>query len=336
MRRATRVAPPPPRHEPAPEFPPPRPHWEPAPALPREVAPRVLAPIIPLQSAAGRSLLAIIAIMSFLAALTLGAVVLVRTAASDWQAQVAREMTIQIRPTQGRDIDADVARAAEIARATPGIASVRIYSKEEAAHLLEPWLGSLGLDALPIPRLIVVALAAGASADLATLRAALEAQVPGASLDDHRAWVARMRAMTQTAVAGGMAILALMMSATVLLVAFATRGAMASNHAILEVLHFVGAKNRYIASHFQRHFLTIGLKGAGLGGALAVVVFLSAYLFARAPQLAPGGQDLQGLLGGLVLGPEGYAGIAGVLVLVAAIAAITSRWTVYRTLDALE
>jgi hypothetical protein len=39
--------------------------------------------------------------------------------------------------------------------------------------------------------------------------------------------------------------------------------------------------------------------------------------------------------GDLVLAPAGYAGMAGVLVLVAAVAAMTSRWTVHRTLNAL-
>ena len=49
--------------------------------------------------------------MTFLAALTLGAVVLVRSAAGDWQAAVAREVTIQVRPSDRRDIEADVRRA---------------------------------------------------------------------------------------------------------------------------------------------------------------------------------------------------------------------------------
>ena len=54
-------------------------------------------------------------------------------------------------------------------------------------------------------------------------------------------------------------------------VAFATRGAMASNRTIVEVLHFVGAKDSYIARQFQSHFLTLGLKGGALGGGAALV-----------------------------------------------------------------
>ena len=93
----------------------------PAPA-PRSDAPRANSPIVPRQSIAGRALVAVVAIMAFLASLTTGSVMLVLASAAEWQSDVAREMTIQIRPAAGRDLDADVKQAAEIARAAPGIA----------------------------------------------------------------------------------------------------------------------------------------------------------------------------------------------------------------------
>ena len=44
-------------------------------------------------------------------ALTTGAAMLVVSAASDWQSEVGREVTIQVRPAPGRNIDADVRAA---------------------------------------------------------------------------------------------------------------------------------------------------------------------------------------------------------------------------------
>ena len=100
--------------------------------------------------------------MTFLASLTTGVATPVVSAASDWQSEVGREVTIQVRPAPGRNLDADVRTATEIARAAPGIAEVRAFTKEESARLVEPWLGAgLALDDLPIPRLIVVKLASG-------------------------------------------------------------------------------------------------------------------------------------------------------------------------------
>src|SRR6476469_9416040 len=65
------------------------------------------AATVPADSIAGRALMAVIAIMTFLAALTLGATVLVRSAAGEWQSAVAREVTIQVRPSEQRDVEAD-------------------------------------------------------------------------------------------------------------------------------------------------------------------------------------------------------------------------------------
>src|SRR3984893_11280526 len=244
------------------------------PALAAEMPlPRFEAPIVPKATIAARALIAVIAIMTFLASITIGAVMLLRAAAGDWQADLAREVTIQVRPVAGRDIEADIVRAAAVAVALRGIAGVRPYSKEESTQLLQPWLGGLALDELPVPRLIAVAIAPGEVPDLERLRGALAEQVPPASLDDHREFVDHMRVLTRAIVAGATGVLALVMLATILSVTFATRGAMATNRQVIEVLHFIGAKNSFIAGHFQRHFLLLGLKGGAIGGGLALLLF---------------------------------------------------------------
>jgi cell division transport system permease protein len=299
--------------------------------------PRSEATIVPADSIAGRALLAVIAIMTFLAALTLGAVVLVRSAAGEWQSAVAREVTVQVRPTEGRDVEADVQRAASIAAATQGVASVRPYSKEESARLLEPWLGSgLALGELPVPRLVVVRVAAGEVPDFETLGRQLAEAIPGTTLDDHRAFVDRMRAMARSAVAVGLFVLLLVLAATMLSVMFATRGAMATNRQIIEVLHVVGAKEGFIAGEFQRHFLLVGLKGGAIGGAVALLLFVIVGLLTDWFKGTAGEAQATALFGSLSLGPEGYGAVIGLVVLVAAVTAGTSRFTVHHTLKAME
>jgi len=293
--------------------------------------------IVPADSIAGRALVAVVAIMTFLASLTLGAVVLVRAAAGEWQSAVGRELTIQVRPVEGRDTNAQVKKAADIAIAIPGIIGVRAYSQAEAARLLEPWLGTgLSLDDLPVPRLVVLRVAPERAPDLNALRKALAAEVPEASLDDHRDWVQRMRTMTRTAVATGLAVLALVVAATMLSVAFATRGAMAANRPVIEVLHFVGARDGFIAGQFQRHFLWLGLKGGLVGGSAAMLLFALAAFLADWLKGSPGEEQLAALFGGFGLGAAGYGSILGLIVLIAAVTAGTSRLTVYRTLASIQ
>ena len=187
------------------------------PRMPPLAKPRFETPLVPRNSIAGRALVAVVAIMTFLASLTTGAVMLVAASASEWQADVAREVTIQVIPASGRNVDDTVAKAAALARGFPGIGDVRPYSKEESAKLLEPWLGQgLTLDELPVPRLIVVKIGPGAAPDISQLRRELLQQVPGATLDDHRGWIDRMRAMASTAVAVGIGVLILVIAATML------------------------------------------------------------------------------------------------------------------------
>ncbi len=293
--------------------------------------------IVPKDSIAANALAAVVAIMTFLAAVTSGGVAMVIGSASEWQSEIAREITIQVRPISGHDIEAEVMRAADIARGTRGVEDVRVYSRRESERLLEPWLGpGLSLDDLPVPRMIAVRVAPGAAPDIAALRETLMREVTGASLDDHRGWIDRMRGMARTAVAGGLMVFGLVLVATILSVTFATRGAMASNRPIVEVLHFVGAKDAYIARQFQRHFLALGLKGGALGGG-AAVVFLA--LAGRIGDLfvgTAGGMEASALFGSFSVGALGYFIVVAEIILIALITAVTSRQVVIHTLRRMD
>jgi cell division transport system permease protein len=300
-------------------------------------APRAAMPIVPKSSIAGRALIAVIAIMTFLASLTTGAATLMVSAASDWQSDVGREVTIQVRPVPGRDIEADVGKAIELVRAAPGIADVRAYSKEESEQLVEPWLGGgLKLDELPIPRMIVVKLLSGAQPNFAALRSSLASQVPSASLDDHRRWIERMRTMAGAVVACGLAVLALVLVVTMLSVTFATRGTMATNRPIVEVLHYVGATDSYIASQFQRHFLALGFKGGVIGGGAAIILFGCIEGADTWLTGTPAGDEIAALFGRLSIGVSGYVAIFVQIIVMAAVTALVSRHTVNRTLETID
>jgi cell division transport system permease protein len=298
---------------------------------------RNLSPIVPRASIAGRALVAVVAIMTFLASITTGAVLLVSASAAEWQSEVGSEITVQVRPSAGRDLDRDAAAVAEAMRAQPGILEIRPFTKAESAKLLEPWLGSgLSFDDLPVPRVIVARVQPGAALDLATLRTRVTQVAPSASVDDHRAWIERMRSMSGATVLAGIGILALVIVATIISVSFATRGAMAANRPIVEVLHFVGAGDRYIANRFQRHFLRLGLEGGVIGGGVAMLGFGFSESIAGWFAGTPVGDQFAALLGTFSLRPSGYLTLAAQAVLIAAITAWASRRTLFATLDDID
>jgi cell division transport system permease protein len=298
---------------------------------------RIQSPIVPRASIAGRALVAVVAIMTFLASITTGAVLLVSASATEWQSDVASEITIQVRPQAGRNLDKDVAGIVEAMRVQPGIVDTRPFTKEESAGLLEPWLGSgLSLEDLPVPRVIVARVAPGTVLDLEALRRAVAQVAPGASVDDHRAWIERMRSMTGATVAAGLGILGLVIVATIISVSFATRGAMAANRPIVEVLHFVGAGDRFIADRFFRHFLLLGLEGGVIGGGAAMLLFGFSESIAGWFSGTPVGDQFAALLGTFSLRPSGYLVLAVQALMIAAITAWASRRTLFATLDDIE
>src|SRR5271169_2775942 len=94
---------------------------------------RIQSPIVPRASIAGRALVAVVAIMTFLASVTTGAVLLISASASEWQSEIGSEITIQVRPQAGRNLDRDVAAVLDAMRTQSGIVDTRPFSKEESA-----------------------------------------------------------------------------------------------------------------------------------------------------------------------------------------------------------
>ncbi|WDR01456.1 ABC transporter permease [Devosia algicola] len=290
------------------------------------------APIVPERSVAGRTLMLLIAIMTFLSAVTLGGVVLVQKSAIAWSADVGREVTIQIRPVEGEVMESNLRTAVALAEATPGVGSARALTLDESQALLEPWLGAgLDLTAIEIPRLVVVHLSDPLDADIAKLTNDLKA-VKGASLDTHAVWRQQLNAMSGAIVLSGLLVLALIIVATMLAIVFATRGAMASNREIVDVLHYIGASNKFIAGEFQGRFLSIGLQGGFIGGVAAILFFT--LVGTAAGEVLPGetSQQVGILFGRFALGVSGIVGIGAVVLVIAALTATTSRVTVRRFL----
>lgn len=298
---------------------------------------RPTGPILPPGNIQGSALMVVIAIMAFLACLTFGAVTMIRSTAASWQSQISREITIQIKPEEGLDMERTLTKAKNIALSFVGTKSGQIMDDQATARLLEPWLGSgLDLADLPVPRLVIITIDESHPPDFSAMRDLLKAEVPQAFLDDHRTWVDRLVSMARTTVMIGFAILALVFTAMVLTVVFATRGALSGNRAIIEVLHFVGAESTFVAREFQRHFLKISLKGATTGGVAAAALFLALGVWQDRSLATPQGDQAAALFGSFSLGLPGYLGIFATVIVIALLTTVTARLTVIRTIYEID
>ena len=290
-------------------------------------------PLVAADRVTDRALISVIAIMTFLAAMTAGAAQFAASTTSRWQVLMASEVTVQLKPQGNRPIEADIVRATDILRGTSGVTSVRVFSRDESSKLLEPWLGSASaIEALPIPRLIAVRIDAAEPPDLAALAKAISDVAPGASLDDHRTWTRRLGRISDLFMVASLSALFLVLTATGLAIVFATRGAMAGNREIIEVLHFIGADDRYIAAQFQRHFAVLGVRGGVIGGFTALVLLIILRLIGSS---SVGFLDGNGFSGLALPGSEMILATVLVITLVGIVAGVASRITVYRTIGRL-
>jgi cell division transport system permease protein len=293
------------------------------------------APIVPAGSVTGRSLTLVITIMCFLACLTAGTVYMMNQSASAWLRDIASEVTVQVEVKDRTDIDKLVADVSNYLSRQQGISTVRVLSMADAAQLLEPWLGQTdALTTLPVPRLIAIELDRHTPPDLDALRAQIGEQFKGVTLDDHRRWQQQIRTITRSFALGGLAILLLVGAATTAIIVSATKSAMASNRDIVEVLHFVGATDRFIAREFERHFLRLGVRAGIVGAVWAMFVFLA---MPTVMELLGGGAvtitELRRLIGIASLDPPGYFLLGIVVLVIASLCMLTSRIGVYRILN---
>ena len=109
---------------------------------------------------------------------------------------------------------------------------------------------------------------------------------------------------------------------------------MAANREIVEVLHFVGATDRFIARECEKHFLRLGVRAGVVGAFLAMLVFV---LLPTFMELLGGGTvtlaEIQRLVGSGALDLPGYVLLGIVVVVIAALCMLTSRLGVYRILN---
>lgn len=265
------------------------------------------------------------AAMAFLAVFALALSMATGRLAVRWGDELARSSTIRI-SAPAAQMDAQTEAALRVLSTTPGIKSARALTDEEQQELLAPWFGNgVSLAALPVPQLIEV-VEEGDGYDSNGLRLRLQAEVPGATLDDHSQWRKPLiRAAISLRRLGTLSLL-LIGGTMAAMITLAATAALAANAQVIRVLRLVGATDVYIAGAFVRRFTLRALAGGVIGTLAGMAAIL----------LLPGAQTEGGFLTGL-----GFQGWQWVLPLVipplgAVVAYFATRAAAMRTLRGLR
>ncbi|MEM1164501.1 MAG: cell division protein FtsX, partial [Pseudomonadota bacterium] len=213
------------------------------------------------------------AVMAFLAIFALALSSSMGRLADRWSEELAQSLTVRI-SAPADQLNAQTNAALNVLNTTPGIASARAFTDEEQRDLLAPWFGAnVQIEALPIPRLIEV-IESSDALDINGLRLRLQAEAPGAQVDDHARWRGPLVASANRL--RGVAWMAIVLIAltTAAIITLAANAALAANRQVIFVLRQVGARDSYIAMAFVRRFTLRALTGAAIGTALAVIALV--------------------------------------------------------------
>jgi cell division transport system permease protein len=286
--------------------------------------------------ASTRALTVVMAVMVYLAVLALASLILVERAVDTWAKGLASEATIQVREDSERNIEDDLKTVISILKRTRGVVAAVPLDRKASEDLLAPWIGTEGLDDLPIPRLIRVTADRQNPPDFAALQKALQAAVPVATLDTHRRWEDELRHMAGTVTTLSSLALGLIAACAIAMVVFAARAVLDVNKPVIEVLYLAGADDRFIVKQFNTQFLIAGIWAGALG-----LFFGAATLFAFGYTRATEFNGVATAARGLFHAPQGgeWRELAVFMLIPMAttlLAVITARFALTRMLETLR
>lgn len=270
----------------------------------------------------------VIAIMLFLTLLSAATGLALFRAAGDVGQDLAGRVTIQIADPNPATRAQKVRAIRRVLVAQSYVERVTPIDEAELQEMLRDWLGDAGITAdLPIPALIDVDLVADDVDAVDRLRVAVASVAPDAAVEAHASWLGAVSRLIRSLAWLAAALIAMMIVATVATVTLATRGALNTHYATIEILHLIGSTDRQIARLFQRRIAMDATFGCTIGFLAAFIVIMSV------------GWQFRDVGAGLLSGggsPRGFAwdyvALLALPLLGVAIATWTARLTITRAL----
>ena len=225
-------------------------------------------------------------LMVFISTFICGGGMLLYNSLTGWQRGVSESLTVQINTydEDGRDrgelVLQDVEKALSILRTTPGVIGASVLSDAQMNDLMAPWVGAdVAITALPVPKLIDVAIDADNPPFLEQLKADLNAHVPSATMDSHRIWLAELVKISNHILKLILFVLILLAATTGFTVAYTTRSTLKIHEAVIKLVHMMGAKDLYITNRYALLNSKYAFMGSIIGTLTALPLLWGIILF---------------------------------------------------------
>ncbi len=252
-----------------------------------------------------RSLVAMVAAMSLLAALTWAGAFGAWSLSARWAHGAANLVTIQVPdPDRPASLPSDDATAQvpvkenqtdhqrsridavmDVLRAQSALSEIHRLDARELDQILRPWLGTSGVAALPLPGVIELHLAPGASLTDG-LSSRLAGLAPGTLVERNDDWRSRLQMVARSLLACAALAIVLVGGIGVAVIGMATRLGLGARRESIAILHGLGAADGYVASRFGRRVAWLSLAG-GIAGTLLAVPPIAIVVRFMAPLSGP-------------------------------------------------
>ncbi|MFV0410593.1 MAG: cell division protein FtsX [Paracoccus sp. (in: a-proteobacteria)] len=260
--------------------------------------------------------------MAFLAVFALALSMATGRLADRWSQSLAQTVTVRI-SAPPEEVEQLTGKVMAVLDQTPGIAESRALPDDEVGALLAPWFGpDVPVEALPVPRLVEIIEDDNGEFDAQGLRLRLDAEAPGAVLDDHTRWRQPLISAAHRLRFLGWVSLLLIGTAGTAMTTLAAQSSLAANGQVIRVLRLIGARDVTIAQAFVRLFTRRVGVGALAGTLLGMIAI------ALLPDMDRAGGFLTGL------GFQGWGWLWPLLIplIAATVGFFATRWAALRML----
>ncbi len=285
---------------------------------------------LPIDEGYSKTFLRVIVTVSvFLFAITLAGVLGINTMFENSKRQVVANFTVQVLPLPDyEDSKKDLLNVVGFLEKYPDVKEVTVLSEGELHALLKPWLGdNVDVDLLPIPKLLDVKINHAKQFDYKELAVRLSEVSPQASINDHNLWLSRLLRFINSLKMLALTVLVMVAGACVAALVYAVKTGLNVHRDIINILHIMGATDRYIAMNYVKQISGMSFMAGILGTVLSIPAIMLVGGMAKEIEA--------GIFNAVHFGVENWLVILLLPLISAALTAVTSYVTVVKTLRSM-
>jgi cell division transport system permease protein len=280
---------------------------------------------IPLHTRLGTEFLVLlIALMTYLLLLSATGSIGLGHMADKWVSGLENAMTIEI-PAKDT-AKAQAAALVEKLQKLDNVKTARVLTQTDMGEMLSPWLGNdtSVLADLPLPTLVSIELKKRTPSTSQSIQNLVNSTAPEAVVDSHEAWLVDLLKLTNGLRLTALIVFGLILFVTSFVIGGAVRSRMAMHQRELELLHTMGATDKYISLQFIRYIFSQTTKGLGFGILAGIITFVCFAVFTN---------QSTGTLPEMNMGQTDWIILISIPFLLLAIGTLTARQTVYSVLN---